>query len=143
MKKGSKIETYTVLKRRAIILREKGMTQLSIAEVLGVGQSTVNTWLKRYKEEGDSYLLPAKMGKGKQPFLGKEELKKLAVILVERTAEDYGFEGNFWTRARVGEAIRQEFGVEYKERSVGDVLKRIGFSLQKPQKKVITKIQRK
>lgn len=112
MKKGSKITEYTILKKRAIVLREKGMTQLSIAEALGVGKSTVNTWLKRYKAEGDSYLLPAKMGKGKKRFLGKEELKKLAVILVEMTAEDYGFEGNFWTRARVGEVIRQEFNVE-------------------------------
>ena len=143
MKKGSKITDYTILKKRAIALREKGMTQQSIAEVLGVGQTTVNTWLKRYKAEGASYLLPAKMGKGKKPFLGKAELKKLAVLLVEKTAEDYGFEGNFWTYFRISVLIKEEFAVSYKKRSIGDVLKRIGFSLQKPQKKVTTKIQRK
>ena len=143
MKKGSKLVTYTVLKKRAIELSSENMKPIKIATVLGVGVTTVRNWLKRYKTDGDSYLLPATMGKGKKPFLDKSQMEKLSKLLVERTAEDYGFEGNFWTRARVGEVIRQEFGVRYKERSVGDVLKRIGFSLQKPQKKVTTKIQRK
>ena len=119
------------------------MKPIKIAEVLGVGITTVRNWLKRYEIEGANYLLRAKMGKGRKPFLGKDELDKLSLLLVEKTAEDYGFEGNFWTRARVGEVIRVEFNVLYKERSVGEVLKRIGFSRQKPQKKVITKTQKK
>ena len=143
MKKGRKLETYTVLKRRAIELSSKKMKPIKIAEVLGVGITTVRNWLKRYEAEEDNYLLPAKMGKGRKPFLEKSSLEKLAQILVEKTAEDYGFEGDFWTSTRVGEVIRVEFNVLYKERSVGEVLKRIGFSRQKPQKKVIPKTQKK
>lgn len=144
MKKGSKLQTYTVLKIRAIELStEEGMKPLQIAKVLGVGITTVRTWLKRFEQEGDSYLLPATIGKGKKPFLDSEQVANLSNILVTKTAEDYGFEGDFWTRKRIGQVIEQEFNVTYKERSVGDLLKRMGFSRQTPQKKAIIKKKKK
>ncbi len=142
MKKESKIEEYLVLRKRAIALLAKGMKQTFIAEVLGVGQSTVSQWLTAYKIKGESSLELPKMG-GSKGFLSASQKENLSKLLVTKTAEDYGFEGDFWTRVRVGVLIENEFGVSYKERSVGDVLKSIGFSLQKPQKKVITKIQKK
>lgn len=143
MKKGSKITDYTVLKKRAIILREEGLTQSRIGELLGVRQSTVNNWLQQYKKRGEPYLAPAKMGGHKKCFLSKEQEKGLAKILIEKRAEEYGFEGGFWTYKRIGAVIKIEYGVSYKERSVGDLLKRMGFSWQKPQKKVITKKKKK
>jgi len=143
MKKGSKIEDYTVLKRRAIVLREKGLTQSKIGELLGVRQSTVNNWLQQYKKRGKSYLEPAKIGGHKKSFISKEQEKELAKILVEKSAESYGFEGGYWTYKRIGAVIKKDFGVSYKERSIGDLLKRMDFSWQKPQKKVTTKTQKK
>lgn len=142
MKKGSNIQEYLVLRKRAVILTEKGMKQQEIADVLGVGQSTVSHWLIAYKKEGASSLKAKKMG-GSKGFLTKEQKGELSELLTVHTAEDYGYEGAFWTRKRVAEVIRQHFGVEYKERSVGDVLKAINFTLQKPKKKVISKTQKK
>ena len=143
MRKGSNISEYAILKRRAIKLKEEGMKQYRIAAVLGIGTTTLSTWLKRYKLEGESYLEPSKIGGHKKSFLSKEKELKLSKILTKKTAEAYGFEGEYWTYKRIGAVIEKEFGVSYKERSVGDLLKRMGFSWQKPQKKAITKTWRK
>jgi transposase len=143
MRKGSKIAEYTYLKRRAIELKEEGMKQVEIVRVLGIGSTTLTTWLKRYKIEGEKYLAPAKLGGHKKSFLKKSEEERLSKILVEKTAEDYGFMGGFWTYERIGLVVLEEFGVSYKKRSIGDLLKRMKFSWQKPQKKVIIKRKRK
>ena len=143
MRKGSNISEYTYLKRRAIKLKEEGMKQYKIAAVLGIGTTTLSTWLKRYKLEGVSYLEPSKIGGHKKSFLSKVREEKLSEILLTKTAEEYGFQGGFWTYKRIGAVIKEEFGVSYKERSIGDLLKRIGFSWQKPQKKATTKAWKK
>lgn len=142
MKKGSKIQEYLVFRKRAIALDKKGMKQQDIADVLGVGQSTVSQWLKAYKEEGEAYLTTQKMG-GSKGFLTKDQKAELGKLLVAKDATAYGFEGDFWTRKRVGVVIEHHFGVRYKERSVGSVLKSINFTLQKPQKKVTIKTKKK
>jgi len=46
--------------------------------------------------------------------------------------EAYGFRGAVWTRARVAEVIRREFGVTYDPAHVGRILRACGWSLQKP-----------
>ena len=37
-----------------------------------------------------------------------------------------------WTRARVGQVIRREFGVGYSDSHVGRLLAKIGWTRQKP-----------
>ena len=133
MKKGSKIHDYLAYRKRAIELRKKGMKQQEIADVFGVGQSTVSNWLLEYKKKGEASLRYPQMGGSKGKLTG-EEKKELSELLL-KGSEHYGFEGDFWTRKRVGDVIKRHFGVEYKERSVGDVLKSIKYTLQKPNKK--------
>jgi len=135
MKKGTRLSDYDILKKRAIALRSKGMTQSAIGDVLGVRQSTVSNWLIQYKKRGESYLEPARLGGHKSGFLKQEEQEELAKLLTTKTAEDYGFEGGFWTYKRIAALIVQEFGVSYKTRSIGDLLKRMNFSWQIPKKK--------
>ena len=47
----------------------------------------------------------------------------------------YGFEGERWTRKRIGVVIQQEFGVTYEVSSVGRLVKALGFSRQLPRRK--------
>ena len=51
--------------------------------------------------------------------------------ILQRGAEKQGFQGEFWTYQRVSSVIESHFGIHYQKRSIGDVLKRMGFSLQK------------
>ena len=50
-------------------------------------------------------------------------------------AEFYGFEGAYWTYQRVAFVIKEEFDVTYEVKQAGRILKLIGWTRQKPQKK--------
>ncbi len=116
---------------RAWELHEKGWSQKLIAEALGITGGAVSQWFKTVREEGLRGLLSSPSKRGSKPRLSKECLQQLPKLL-ERGAEAYGFRGAVWTRARVGEVIKQEFGVSYSERHVGRVLQQIGWTRQKP-----------
>lgn len=57
--------------------------------------------------------------------------------LLQRGAEAFGFAGDIWTTARVAEVIRREFGVSYHRAHISKVMRRIGWSLQKPARRAI------
>ena len=63
--------------------------------------------------------------------MSEEQLAQLPVLL-EQGAEAHGFRGDVWTRPRVAEVIVQEFGVRYTPQQVGNILRSIGWSRQKP-----------
>ncbi len=49
-----------------------------------------------------------------------------------RGAPACGFIGAVWTRARVADVIKREFGVTYHRDHIGRLLKAIGWTVQKP-----------
>ena len=133
MKKGTKLRDNLVLRRRAIELHKLGKKQQFIADVLGVDQSTVSKWVRAYKALGAESLKYPKIG-GSKRKINPEQEQELVGFLNEG-AESHGFEGDFWTRARVRDLIENKFGIVYKERAVGNILKALGFTVQKPGKK--------
>mgnify|MGYP005863020119 CR=1 FL=1 len=132
MKKRS-LNHYTGLHARCIELLEAGKTQKDMVAALGVSQSTISRWLSSWQERGQASLTPLKAA-GNQPLLDRCHYAALSAIL-QQGALAYGFAGDFWTYERVGAVIEKEFGVSYKKRSVGNLLQRLNFSLQKPIKK--------
>jgi transposase len=86
--------------------------------------------LKRARQEGVTALYRRKAF-GPRPRLTAERRGQLPQLLA-RGAEAYGFRGDIWTRERVAEVIRREFGVRYTPTHVGRILRACGWSLQKP-----------
>jgi len=115
---------------RAWELSQKGWKQNAIAEALGVTEGAVSQWLKAARETGVEGLRHRKGG-GPKPRLTQQQMKRLPQLL-ERGAESYGFRGEVWTRARVAVVIQQEFGVQFSQTHVGRLLRKIGWSRQKP-----------
>lgn len=115
---------------RAWELKQQGWKQSAIAQALGVTAAAVSQWLKRAREEGVEGLR-RRAGKGPTPRLGVTQRAQLPALLAQG-AESYGFRGALWTRARVAEVIRREFGVTYDPTHVGRILRACGWSLQKP-----------
>jgi transposase len=67
------------LRRRALVLVERGVSQSDAARAVGVQRQTVNIWLKRYRAQGDDGVLDGRRvsprrGKG---VLTAEEAKKV------------------------------------------------------------------
>ena len=124
---------YEVLRRRCVELKNLDWKQAAIANALGLTPGWVSRTLKTYREQGQTALLWRKRT-GAPTRLSADQLTHL-VIELNKGAEYHGFPGHIWTRPRVNEVIRKLFGVSYDPSQVGRLLKKVGWSRQKPQPK--------
>jgi len=118
---------------RALELKERGWKQAQIADALGVSEGAVSQWMKRAREEGVEGFRH-KPPPGAPSRLSEDQRAKLPELLV-RGAQAHGFKGEAWTCERVAVVIRREFGVSYHPAHVSRVVRGLGLSLQKPQRR--------
>lgn len=111
-------------------LSEKGWKQRTIAEALGVTESAVSQWIKKARTQGIESLYK-RQGGGPKPQLTSAQINQIPDLL-SRGAEAYGFQGDVWTRARVGVVIKQQFSVSFSLSHIGRLLKQVGWTRQKP-----------
>jgi transposase len=71
---------------------------------------------------------------GARNKLAPEQLAELANLLA-RGAEAHGFRGDVWTYPRIAVVINQELGVKYHDNHIPRILKKIGWSRQKPRRR--------
>lgn len=119
---------------RAWELKREGWKQQEIADALGVSKGAVSQWMKRGREGGIEGLR-RRIAPGAPPRLNEEQRERLAKLLAYDDVEAYGFRGRVWTCARVAELIRRQFGIRYHPAHVSRLLKSLGLSLQKPQRR--------
>jgi transposase len=117
-------------RKRAWVLYQAGWPQKQITEALGVTKGAVSQWIKAGKEGGEA-ALKSRKSTGAPPLLSSEERQRIPVLL-ERGAESFGFRGNLWTCPRVAKVIESEFGVKYHPAHVSRILKKLGWTPQKP-----------
>ncbi len=120
---------------RAWELHQQGWKQKDIAAALGVTQGAVSQWVRRGRAGGVA-ALRTRTSPGAPPRLTSEQLAQLPVLLA-RGAPMFGCIGDGWTRARVAEVIKREFGVAYHPDHIGRLLQAVGWSVQKPVERAI------
>lgn len=131
---GSPPQNWKEARRfRALELKRLGWLQRDIAIALGVTEGAVSQWLKRAREEGEDSLRH-KPPPGPKPYLDDDQLELLVEILREG-AEAHGFRGKIWTCARVVAVVERELGVRYSKGHMAKVLRRAGWTPQKPTKR--------
>lgn len=116
---------------RAWELKEEGLSQRQIADVLGVTEGAVSQWMKRGREGGVEGL-KRRVACGASPRLTADQRAELAELLATYDAEDFGFTGEVWNCGRVAKLIRRRFGVSYHPAHVSRILRRLRVSPQKP-----------
>jgi transposase len=114
-------------------LKQKGWQQKAIAEALGVSEAAVSDWMRRARE-GGADALRSQPKSGVPRRLSDEQMARLPELL-SQGAEHFGFRGDIWTRGRVADVIKREFGVTYSQVHVGRLLKAIRWSSQQPVEK--------
>jgi len=112
------------------LLKAGKLSQAEIARRLGVSRATVSAWDKALAEGGLRALRQRK-AKGGSSKLSHEQQQKLKRFL-DRGALPCGFDTDRWTLGRVAELIQREFGVHYHPNYLSQLLKRLGYSPQKP-----------
>ena len=133
MRAKYKPSDYAAFRKRCVEMKEAGWRQKDISSALGLTEGWVSQTLKKYRESGAQGLL-ARKATGARPRLSAGQLEKLVEEL-KLGAQHHGFSGEVWTRQRVNTVIERLFGVSYDLTQVGRILKKLGWSLQKPAKK--------
>lgn len=105
-----------------------------IAKKLGVSGPSVHEWKVAWKEKGTAGLKAGKYGRLSRLSKEKERVVKRNIL---KGAETHGFSGDYWTLRRVTKAIQTWTHVAYEDRSVWHLLKRLGFSCQKPVRRAV------
>src|SRR5918999_476961 len=114
-------------------LKQKGWSQRQIAEALGVSEGAVSQWMKRAHQAGPE-ALRRRPSPGAPRRLSADQLARLPDLL-RRGPAAYGFRGDLWTRNRIAEVIRLEFGVVYHPTHVGRLLHVLRWRSQKPMRR--------
>ena len=84
--------------------------------------------------EGGKEALQRHPAPGAKKKLSPEQCAELPTVLA-RCPEAYGFRGDVWTHPRIAAVIKQVFGVKYHANHIPRILKKIGWSRQKPQRR--------
>lgn len=83
---------------------------------------------------GGPEALLARPGYGRPPKLSDAQ-KRLIPEFLWHGPEAYGFRGQVWTRARIAQVIKEEFGVVYHRGHVGRLLQELRWTPQVPIKR--------
>lgn len=115
-------------------LREAGRSNKETAEIVGVSQAHSSTVWQRYKKQGPESLVKGKRGRrqGEQRDLTPEQEAEIKKLMIDKAPNQLKLTFALWTRDAVKLLIQQLFGYEMPIRTVGEYLKRWGFTPQKP-----------
>lgn len=130
---GRKLKHVTreEIRIRAVNRVEAGESPEVVIKALGFHRSCIYQWLAKYREGGIDALKTRKIP-GRPPKLTGKQLEQLYKIITDKTPIQLKFEFALWTRDMIRELIRDRFGVRLSVVSVGRLLRKIGFSPQKP-----------
>lgn len=122
-------------RRRAMRLLDEGRTLGEVARIVGCHASSVMRWRDARAREGDEGLKPSKAS-GRPPKLSEAHSERLLEVLLEGAVAQ-GYRTELWTTQRIAEVIENHFGVHYHPDHVGRLMRRLGWSCQKPERRAL------
>lgn len=127
-------ESQQLLRNQVIRLRKAGNTYEKIAEIVGIHKSTACDICKKYERGGNKAIKIKQRGrpKGSNRTLTPEQEQRLKKAITDKTPDQLKFAFALWTREAVRQLIQQLFSIDMPIRTVGEYLKRWGFTPQKP-----------
>lgn len=121
-------------RKKAIALIKKGFKKGDVAILFCVNKNTVSNWVKHYNETG-SFKLKIKGVKSEdKKLLSLSQEKSIQLMIVDKMPDQLKLDYELWTRKAVKELVEREFGVVLAINTMGDYLRKWGFTPQKPKK---------
>jgi transposase len=122
------------LRVRALRGCELGFSQSDLAELLGVARETISRWWTAYRDGGLDALPDDRTGRpvGSGRTLDDRQAAHLQDLIDHHSPEDLGIAAPLWSRRAVHDLILQEYGIDMPLRTVGEYLKRWGYTAKRP-----------
>jgi len=129
-------EVLQELRLRALRGLEMGFTQSEVAEMLGVARETVSRWWSAYQAFGLDGLPDNRTGRpvGSGRTLTDDQASHIQQLIDENSPKDLGIAAPLWSRRAVRDLINKEYGIRMPVRTVGEYLKRWGYTAKRPQR---------
>ena len=125
---------------RAFELKDQGMKITEIARVLGVSRWTVHDWFARAITDGREAVIQGRYRGRRQNDklkLTPEQMLMLQDMLVNTRPKDFGIDHSLWHSSSVRTLLQEKFGVTYSKSGLCALLKRLGFTYQRPTKRAV------
>ncbi len=123
-------------RRRSVIAFLKQKLSLhEIARRIGCHASSVLRWRDAWRSAGPDGL-KAKPASGRPPRLSARQKTRLVRLLTEGAIAQ-GYHTELWTTQRIADLIEDQFGVRYHRNHVGKLLRQLGWSHQKPERRAV------
>jgi transposase len=130
-----KVAEIAVLRRKAVeAVIKHGETQKMAAKLFGFSQNSMSKYMADYRRNGESSLVYQKRGvkPGTYSKLTDEQFNTIKKRITTKTPDEIGMNYTLWTSKVVCEYIQNTFQIKYADRSMRDIMKRLGFTSQKP-----------
>jgi transposase len=124
--------TLEVIRQRSVAAVERGdITVPELARVLGMNKATIYRWVGLKIDGGQAALL-SKAIPGRPSRLSPEQLEQLVEWVRDHTPYQLRFHFSLWTLGSIADLIEREFGLKFSAGGVRLIMKRLGFSVQRP-----------
>lgn len=119
--------------RRKIAARlfERGMSLSGVAAIVGASVSSAHRWRVAWRHGSQ---LRAKPHLGPKPHLSPSQQKQLVAALTQGP-HAWGYVPSGWTGPLVRDLVLRLFGVDYHPHYVPRLLRKLGWSPQKPERR--------
>jgi transposase len=113
-----------------------GFTEADVADLLGVARETVSRWWAAYTAAGLDALPHERTGRpvGSGRTLSDQQASHIQHLIDNQSPGGLGIACPLWTRRAVRDLIRKEFGIRMPVRTVGEYLKRWGYTAKRPRR---------
>jgi len=125
------------IRYQVIRLKKQNRTHEEISKITGIHRSTSSQWWSLYKSGGKKSLKVKKRGRppGSCRTLSLEQETELQKAIRDKCPDQLKLPFALWTRIAVQQLIKRLWGIDMPIRTVGEYLKRWGFTPQKPLRK--------
>lgn len=111
----------------------EGVGQSEVARRLAVTRQAVHVWFRRWKRRGAKGLAAAGRA-GRKPRLTPRHLQRVERALLQGP-RSHGIDADLWSLPRIAVVSARRTGVRYHPGHVWRVMRALGWSAQKPQRR--------
>lgn len=111
---------------------DNGMRKKDAMIAFGVSDAAIYKWLEVRSTRKKNWFKQEKRGRPSQISLTKEQEKLTKKMIIDKCPDQLKLPFALWTRAAVGDLLRDQFGVDVSVWTIGRYLHSWGFTPQKP-----------
>jgi len=141
MRPRGSAEVLAARRRRALALLDRGLSLSEVARRIDCRASSVMRWRDTRDRVGEK-VFEVGASPGRPARLTPSQKRRLIRLLLKGPIA-HGYTTDVWTCSRIARLIRREFRVRYHRDHMGRLMRQLGWSYQKPERRALERDEEK